>query len=223
MSRYCNSCNLYTVKIEGVYLPPPHWRQPPEKFFRQKGANVDKAILNKDGKPRHPSGLKVGQKHRGQFKAGHDPRRNQHDKDVKAFRREFTAKLSEASEDVAQFLLDTMRDSGAPAKVRLHAANNIMDRILGKPVSYAAVAVQTETSNTHEKDLSTLSDSAILKLLDNSGALGTDLDAGAVDGEFMEVLDQQAESPSEASTEPLSSRRRRGRARPTETNQEAEQ
>jgi hypothetical protein len=85
-----------------------------KSFLDKKGANVDKAILDKNGKPRHRSGLKVGQKHSGQFKSGHDPRRNQHDAAVKEFRREFTAKLSEASEDVAQFLLDTMRDTGAP-------------------------------------------------------------------------------------------------------------
>jgi hypothetical protein len=62
-----------------------------------------------------------------------------------------------------------------------------MDRILGKPVSYAAVALQSEPSSTHEKDLSALSDSSILKLLDNSGALGTELDTNAVDGEFSEL------------------------------------
>lgn len=148
---------------------------------------MSEVMLDKNGKPRHVSGLKVGQKHSGQFKAGHDPRRRKHDEQVAAFRREFTAKLAESSNDVAQFLLDTMRDPSTPPKVRLNAANNIMDRILGKPVAYAAVAVQGDTAGISQKDIGTLSDTAILQLLEQSGTIAPLSSVNtAIDGEFTE-------------------------------------
>lgn len=101
-------------------------------------ADNSKALRGGGSTGRKP-GPKPGQRHSGQFRKGHDPRRwllgprrGQNVKDLERLCRE-------SAEDALRLLLDTVNDEDAPRRDRLAAAREILDRGYGKPVDRQAI------------------------------------------------------------------------------------
>ncbi|MEH6556700.1 MAG: hypothetical protein V7708_02825 [Oceanicoccus sp.] len=94
-----------------------------------------------------------------------------------------------------------MKDENAQGKVRNEAARELLDRGFGRSVGMDIVATMGGESakNALPADLS---DTAILELLQNGGALAPPSAAEAVEGEYTEIPAQNTR-PSQRHTEPL--------------------
>jgi len=171
-------------------------------------------MARKEGETR---GMWKGQINAGSFTSD-DPRRIKLTPEHWDYRREFTQLCQEKSTDVVDFLHSTMMDGKQQGKIRLEAGRELLNRGFGRSVGIDVVA-SLDTAKTVNALPADLTDTEILRLLESGGALTS---SSVPEAEY-EVINQQAESPSEGSAEPATQRRRRGRARPTETNQEAEQ
>ena len=84
------------------------------------------------------AGLKPGQRHSGQFKKGHDPRRQT----PVTFRngQAFREVCREKSPEAVEFLYSVMRDEEETTKNRVSVARYIIEQGYGKPTTPIAVA-----------------------------------------------------------------------------------
>ena len=83
------------------------------------------------------AGLKKGQRHKGQFKAGHDPRR--YVPAVNPRKKEFQELCKEQGEKAVETLVEALGDTGAGWKDRLLAAEMLISHGYGKAVDRIAV------------------------------------------------------------------------------------
>jgi hypothetical protein len=84
------------------------------------------------------AGLKKGQRHKGQFKAGHDPRR--YVPAVNPRKKEFQELCKEQGEKAVETLVEALGDTGAGWKDRLLAAEMLISHGFGKAVDRIQVA-----------------------------------------------------------------------------------
>ena len=86
------------------------------------------------------AGLKPGQRHSGQFKKGHDPRRHLEGPRSGVTKRSFQELVRAETERAIDFLRDALNDPDAPYSERYKAAELLLAHGHGKPVDRQVVA-----------------------------------------------------------------------------------
>lgn len=129
--------------------------------------------------PHHRQILAMGA-NKTSFKKGYDARRYVPvNEGLVVFHDKLGSLLRERSLDAVTFLLETMNNEKASLKLRLVAANTILDRGLGKPVDRSVIAVMDAGTNQDPTKLDTKQLEAIITKLDDKALI--------IDAEFKEV------------------------------------
>jgi len=136
-------------------------------------------------------GPKKGQKHSGQFTPVDSRRFGGDTPDQKTYRETFAALCQAKSLDAVDYLHNTMMDDGIEHRTRLRSASELLDRGFGKALTFSAVNVSGEVGGSAKAlgDVGNMSDTQILKMLTESGALNAN--DSAIDAEFIELDDSK--------------------------------
>jgi hypothetical protein len=86
------------------------------------------------------AGLKPGQRHGGQFKLGHDPRRHLGGPTTPTIKKAFKAAIRELEEGAIALLEECITDPSAPYRERRAAAELVLNHSQGMPVNRVLMA-----------------------------------------------------------------------------------
>lgn len=106
------------------------------------------------------------------FKKGHDPNRlSAFGHGIMKYRQHVSDLLAEGSPEAAQYIIETMRNEKNSANLRFAAAQDIMNRGIGKP---ADVVVTASINADKLNDLSTMSDSELQRVINGASPVDSD-------------------------------------------------
>lgn len=102
----------------------------------------------------------------GAFKAGFDNRRYTQNSDIMSYHQELAELFRNRSTDAVEYIYQVMMDEGIPVKLRLHAAKDILDRGIGKPVDVVVLSA-LEKNRDVSPSPSNLSNNELLEIINS--------------------------------------------------------